>query len=155
MKAVLLAAGMGSRLLPLTAEIPKPLVKVGGRPLLLRTIDRLAGPLRVGTSDFRQITNNRGIETDPSWSPTGREIAFTSDRSGSPRSTGFRWGTRSTSRPFRSASPARSTPTQERSGSTSRLYASRLLAVVVVDEEAAHDSEHPSSQRWAGWAGWL
>jgi choline kinase len=42
MKAVLLAAGMGSRLLPLTAEIPKPLVKVGGRPLLLRTIDRLA-----------------------------------------------------------------------------------------------------------------
>ena len=41
--------------------------------------------LRVGTSDFRQITNNRGIETDPSWSPTGREIAFTSDRSGSPQ----------------------------------------------------------------------
>lgn len=42
MKAVLLAAGMGSRLLPLTAEMPKPLVPVGGRPLLLRTIDRLA-----------------------------------------------------------------------------------------------------------------
>lgn len=42
--------------------------------------------LRVGTSDFRQLTNNRGIETDPSWSsPTGREIAFTSDRSGSPQ----------------------------------------------------------------------
>src|SRR4029079_9900802 len=42
MKAVLLAAGMGSLLLPLTAELPKPLVPVGGRPLLLRTIDRLA-----------------------------------------------------------------------------------------------------------------
>ncbi len=42
MKAVILAAGMGSRLLPLTAQRPKPLVPVAGRPLLLRTIDRLA-----------------------------------------------------------------------------------------------------------------
>ncbi len=42
MKAVILAAGMGSRLLPLTADRPKPLVEVGRRPLLLRTMDRLA-----------------------------------------------------------------------------------------------------------------
>jgi choline kinase len=42
MKAVVLAAGMGSRLLPLTQERPKPLVPVAGRPLLLRMIDRLA-----------------------------------------------------------------------------------------------------------------
>jgi L-glutamine-phosphate cytidylyltransferase len=41
-KAVVLAAGQGSRLLPLTADRPKPLVPVGGRPLLFRTLDRLA-----------------------------------------------------------------------------------------------------------------
>ncbi|MFA5987448.1 MAG: sugar phosphate nucleotidyltransferase, partial [Candidatus Paceibacterota bacterium] len=32
MKAVVLAAGKGSRLLPLTATIPKPMAKVNGRP---------------------------------------------------------------------------------------------------------------------------
>ncbi|HTM57993.1 MAG TPA: hypothetical protein VL123_06215, partial [Candidatus Udaeobacter sp.] len=33
----------------------------------------------------RRLTDNRGIDTSPSWSPTGREIAFTSDRSGTPQ----------------------------------------------------------------------
>jgi L-glutamine-phosphate cytidylyltransferase len=42
MKAVILAAGMGSRLAPLTNDRPKPLVEVGGKPLLFRTIERLA-----------------------------------------------------------------------------------------------------------------
>jgi choline kinase len=41
MKAVVLAAGRGSRLAPLTDDRPKPLVSVGGRPLLLRTIQRV------------------------------------------------------------------------------------------------------------------
>src|SRR5206468_6034381 len=31
------------------------------------------------------LTNQRSIDTSPAWSPTGREIAFTSDRAGSPQ----------------------------------------------------------------------
>jgi len=32
-----------------------------------------------------RLTRNDAIDTSPSWSPTGREISFTSDRSGSPQ----------------------------------------------------------------------
>lgn len=41
MKAVLLAAGLGTRLRPLTDRIPKCLVPIGGRPLLDLWIDQL------------------------------------------------------------------------------------------------------------------
>lgn len=39
-RAMLFAAGLGTRLLPLTAERPKPLVQVGGRPLLDYALER-------------------------------------------------------------------------------------------------------------------
>lgn len=42
MKAVILAAGVGSRLAPLTDGQPKALVPVHGRPLLFRQLDHLA-----------------------------------------------------------------------------------------------------------------
>ena len=45
----------------------------------------MAGDVRPGGADPRRTAGGRGIDTSPTWSPTGREIAFVSDRSGSPQ----------------------------------------------------------------------
>ena len=41
MRAVIMAGGYGSRLHPLTDELPKPMLPLGGKPLLQYTLDKL------------------------------------------------------------------------------------------------------------------
>lgn len=43
LKAVILAAGRGERLSPKTEEVPKPLLPLGGKPLITHLLSRLAG----------------------------------------------------------------------------------------------------------------
>ena len=49
MKAMILAAGYGKRLQPLTNKTPKPLLSVAGKPLLQHHIERLAA---IGVTDL-------------------------------------------------------------------------------------------------------
>ncbi|TBW58873.1 nucleotidyltransferase family protein [Marinobacter halodurans] len=55
MKAMILAAGKGERMRPLTLETPKPLLQAGGKALIEHQIGKLAG------AGFRELVIN------PSW----------------------------------------------------------------------------------------
>ncbi len=52
MKAIILAAGRGERMRPLTDKIPKALLVVGGKPLIVRHLEKLAA------AGFGQIVIN-------------------------------------------------------------------------------------------------
>lgn len=52
MKAMILAAGRGERMRPLTDHVPKPLLPVAGRPLIVHHLERLAA------SGFREVVIN-------------------------------------------------------------------------------------------------
>jgi MurNAc alpha-1-phosphate uridylyltransferase len=54
MRAMILAAGRGERLRPLTDSVPKPLVELGGKPLIEYHLEALA------RSGFREIVINQG-----------------------------------------------------------------------------------------------
>jgi L-glutamine-phosphate cytidylyltransferase len=52
-RVIILAAGQGKRLLPLTADVPKALLDIGGKPLIERQIEAFAAH---GISDFAVVT---------------------------------------------------------------------------------------------------
>ncbi|MCU7798368.1 MAG: nucleotidyltransferase family protein [Candidatus Thiodiazotropha sp. (ex Myrtea spinifera)] len=52
MKAMILAAGRGDRMRPLTDKLPKPLIPVAGKPLIVHHVERLVG------AGFSQIVIN-------------------------------------------------------------------------------------------------
>ena len=54
MKAMVLAAGYGNRLRPLTDHTPKPLVSVGGKPLIVHHLEKLAA------AGFYEVVINLG-----------------------------------------------------------------------------------------------
>lgn len=58
---MVLCAGFGTRLRPLTDELPKPLVPLGDRPLLLHIAERLA---RAGVSELVLNLHHRSVEFD-------------------------------------------------------------------------------------------
>lgn len=64
MRAVILAAGYATRLLPYTEAFPKTLLKLGGRPLLDYTLDNLA---EADLSGITVVTNERFRRLFASW----------------------------------------------------------------------------------------
>ena len=54
MKAMILAAGYGKRLRPLTDHTPKPLVPVGGKPLIVHHLEKIA------QAGIREVVINLG-----------------------------------------------------------------------------------------------
>lgn len=69
MKGVILAAGDGSRLAPLTKYCPKPLIAVGGRPLLDYTIKAF---VQAGIRDLVIVVGYRGEQIQKWWGDGAR-----------------------------------------------------------------------------------
>jgi aminoglycoside/choline kinase family phosphotransferase/choline kinase len=74
--AIILGAGLGTRLRPLTEECPKPLLEIGGRPIITHVMDHL---LTVGVDRFIVNTHHRPgayLEKFPERSWRGAPILF-------------------------------------------------------------------------------
>ena len=68
MKALVLAAGYATRLYPLTETVAKPLLTIGGRPMVDHILDRIreADPV-----DAHVVTNSKFADAFSEWAPAG------------------------------------------------------------------------------------
>ncbi len=74
--AFILGAGLGTRLLPLTERCPKPLLEIGGRPIITYAMDHL---LKIGVERFIVNTHHLPelfLEKFPDGRWRGRSILF-------------------------------------------------------------------------------
>jgi len=63
-KALILAAGYATRLSPLTDDVPKQLLPVGGRPIVDWILDRIR---EAGVDDVHLVTNARFAPRFADW----------------------------------------------------------------------------------------
>ena len=81
----------GRRVMPLpTSYVSSPAFSPDGKKLAFsaREVNGVDAGIYVANLDggqLRNLSNHPAIDTSPSWSPTGQQIAFISDRSGSPQ----------------------------------------------------------------------
>ncbi|MEE9394937.1 MAG: phosphocholine cytidylyltransferase family protein [Planctomycetota bacterium] len=71
MKALILSAGQGRRLLPLTADTPKCVLPVAGRPLLVWQIETL---LAAGVDDIVVVVGYRAERVEEAIAPYSRHV---------------------------------------------------------------------------------
>ena len=65
MKALILAAGYATRLYPLTKKYPKPLLEVGGRPIINYIVDKLKSVSAI--NEIYIVTNSKFILVFSKW----------------------------------------------------------------------------------------
>lgn len=76
MKVIVLAAGYATRLYPLTLDRPKPLLEVGGRPMLDRVLASLAG---VGAEQTYVVTNSKFAPHFGNWAAGRSDVTVIDD----------------------------------------------------------------------------
>ncbi|MCM8819797.1 MAG: nucleotidyltransferase family protein [Candidatus Omnitrophica bacterium] len=68
MRVLILAAGYGTRLYPLTLELPKPLIKIKNKPIINFLIDKILTLEKYfKIEDVRVVTNNKFYNTFLEW----------------------------------------------------------------------------------------
>src|SRR5919204_6080391 len=67
MRALILAAGYATRLYPLTRDRPKPLLEVGGQPLVDWILDRIAEVSEI--KEVHLVTNAKFAPAFQAWAP--------------------------------------------------------------------------------------
>lgn len=75
MKAIILAAGYATRLYPLTENFPKPLLPVGGKPIL----DWLVEDLRAEVDEFIVVSNHKFSSIFESWAAEKQNVSVLDD----------------------------------------------------------------------------